>query len=96
MHLAKRGNNKILRTPPPHIGSSEERLLASLVAPLPNSEQINLPSSNHTYTRSTPNHFHHHYAPSETPTYTTHTISSTSPTYAPHCDPWICGQTPLE
>ena len=25
-HLATRGNNKILRTPPPHIGSSEERL----------------------------------------------------------------------
>ena len=26
MHLATRGNNKILRTPPPHISSSEERL----------------------------------------------------------------------
>ena len=26
-HLATRGNNKILRTPPPHISSSEERLL---------------------------------------------------------------------
>ena len=25
-HLAIRGNNKILRTPPPHISSSEERL----------------------------------------------------------------------
>ena len=25
-HLVTRGNNKILRTPPPHIGSSEERL----------------------------------------------------------------------
>ena len=25
-HLATRGNNKILRTPPPHISSSEERL----------------------------------------------------------------------
>ena len=24
-HLATRGNNKILRTPPPHISSSEER-----------------------------------------------------------------------
>ena len=24
----------------------------------------------------------------------THIISSTSPTYAPHCHPWICGQTP--
>ena len=35
---------------------------ASFVAPLPNSEQINLPSSNHTYTMSTPKHIHHHYA----------------------------------
>ena len=26
MHLATKGNNKILRTPPPHISSSEERL----------------------------------------------------------------------
>ena len=26
MHLATRGNNKILRTPPPHISSSEEIL----------------------------------------------------------------------
>ena len=25
-HLATRGNNKILRTPPPHISNSEERL----------------------------------------------------------------------
>ena len=92
-HLATRGNKKILRTPPPHISSSEERLSASLVAPLPNSEQTNIPSSNHTYKKSTPNHIHHHYA---TPTHTTHTISSTVPTYAPHCNPWICGQTPLE
>ena len=95
-HLATRGNNKILRTPPPHIGSSEERLPASLVAPLPSSEQTNLPSSNHTYTKSTPKHIHHHYAPSVTSTHTTHIISSTAPTYAPHCRPWICGQTPPE
>ena len=83
-HLATTGNNKILRTPPPHTSSS-----ASLVAPLPNSEQINHPSSNHTYTKSTLNHIHHHCVPSATPTHTTHTISSTAPTYAPHCHPWI-------
>ena len=35
-YLATRGNNKILRTPPPHISSSEEILPASLDAPLPN------------------------------------------------------------
>ena len=39
---------------------------ASLVAPLPNSEQTNLTSSNHTYTTSTPNHIYHHYAPCAT------------------------------
>ena len=58
--------------------------------------QTNLPSSNHTYTKSTPKHIHHHYTPSVTSTHTTHTISSTAPTYAPHCHPWICGQTPPE
>ena len=65
-HLATRGNNKILRTPPPHISSSEELLPASLVAPLPNSEQIYHPSSNQIYIKSTPNHIHHHYALSHT------------------------------
>ena len=43
----------------------------SLVTPVPNSEQINLPSSNHTYTRSTPKHIQHHYAPLVTSTHTT-------------------------
>ena len=69
---------------------------ASLVAPLPISEPSNLPYSNHTNTKSTPKHIHHHYAPSVTSTHTTHIISSTVPTYAPHCHPWICGQTPPE
>ena len=48
---------------------------ASLVSLLPNSEQINHPSSNHTYTKSTPKHIHHQYAPSVTLTHTTHIIS---------------------
>ena len=52
----------------------------SVVAPLPNSEQINLPSSNHTYTKSMPKHIYHHYSPSVTSTHTTHIISSTEPT----------------
>ena len=54
---------------------------ASLVAPLPNSEQINHCSSNHTYTKSMPNHIHHQYDPSVTLTHTTHIISSTATTY---------------
>ena len=41
---------------------------ASLVAALPNSEQTNLPSSNHTYIKSTPKHIHHHCVPSVTST----------------------------
>ena len=43
----------------------------SLAAPVPNSEQINNPSSDHTYTKSTSNHIHHNYAPSVTLTHTT-------------------------
>ena len=59
-----------------------------------NSEQTNHPSSNHTYTKSMPNHIHHHYALLQHPH--THTISSTASTYVLHCHPWICGQTPQE
>ena len=43
-HLATRGNNKILRTPPPNISSSVQILPTLLGAPLLNSEQINRPS----------------------------------------------------
>ena len=89
-HIATRHNNKILRTPPPHISSSEEilpRLTRRTLAQLRTNKH---PSSNHTYT----NHIHHHYAPSVTLTHTTYIISSTAPTYAPHCNPWICGRTP--
>ena len=74
-HLSTRDNNKIMRTPPPHISSSEEILPRLFVAPLSNSEQINHPSSNHIYTKSTTNHIHHHYAPSVTLTHTRHTSS---------------------
>ena len=87
MLLATRGNSKILRTHPPHISSSEENFPVSLVALLPNSEQINHPSTNHIYIKSTPNHIPYHYAPSVTLTHTMHFISSTTPTYAPHYHP---------
>ena len=76
-----------------HTLSAQKRYFpASLVVPLPNSEQIN--HLNHIYTRSTPNHIHHHYAPSVTLIHRTHIISPTAPTYTPHCHPWIYGQTP--
>ena len=93
-HLATRGNYKILRTPPSHIISSKEILPRFTRPTFANSEQINHPFSNHTYTKTTPNHIHHHYVPFVIFTYTTYIISSTAPTYAPHCHPLICGQTP--
>ena len=46
-----------------HTLAALKRIPASLVAPFPNSEQAYLPSSNHTYTKSLPNHIHHHNAP---------------------------------
>ena len=71
-HLATRVNIKIIHTPHPHISSSEEIFPASLVAPLPYSEQINHPSPKYTYTKSTPNHITNHYAPSVSLTHMTH------------------------
>ena len=91
-HLATKDNNKILHTPPPHISSSEEifiRITRRTLAQLRKNKSPFLKSYLH---KATPNHIHHHYAPSETLTHTTHIISSTAPTYAPHCHPWICGQ----
>ena len=79
-------HNKILRTPPPHIISTEE-ISPSLVAPLSNSEQINHPFSTHTYTKSMPNYIHYQYAPFVTLTHTIYIISSTTPTYKPRCHP---------
>ena len=61
-HLATRGNITILRTPAPHINSSEEILHRLICRTSPQLKYINYNFSNHTYTNSTPNHFHHHYA----------------------------------
>ena len=72
-HLATIGNDKILRAHPPHINSSEVILVVLIVTPLPNSEQIYRTFSNHTYTKSTPKHTHHHYVPLVIPTHTRHT-----------------------
>ena len=91
-HLATRGNDKILRTPPPHTSSSEEILPCNTRRTLAKLRKMYHPSSKYTYIKATTKHIHHHYAPSVTLTHTTHIISSTAPTYAPHCHPWICGQ----
>ena len=88
-HLATRGNNKILRTPPPHIISSDEilpRLIRRTLAQLRINKSLFLKS--YLLKSRRPNHIHHHYAPSVTLTHTTHINSSTSPTYAPHCHPY--------
>ena len=65
-HLATRGNKKYCAHLHHTLLALKRDFPTSLVAPLPNSEQTNLPSSNHTYTKSLPNHIHHHYAPSAT------------------------------
>ena len=94
-HLATRGNNKILRTPPPHTSSSEERLprlTRRTLAHLRTNKSPFLKSYLHKVDAKT------HPSPlcPLCNTHTTHIISSTAPTYAPHCHPWICGQTPPE
>ena len=91
-HLAIRGNNKIVHTPPPHISSSEDRLPR-----LTHRTLAQLRTNKSPFIKS---YFHKvdtksHQSPL-CPLCNTHTLSSTAPTYAPHCHPWIRGQTPLE
>ena len=90
-HLATRANNKILHTPPPHIGTSEEilpRLTCRTLAQLRTHKSPFLKSYLHKVDTKLPL--------MSCPLCNTHTkiLSSTAPTYAPHCHPWICGQTP--
>ena len=92
-YLLARGNNKILRTTPPHINSSEKIRLTR--QPLPNSEQINHPSSYHTCTKSTPNHIHHYYAPSVTPTHMTHINLQLHPHFHHVVNPELVGRSRL-
>ena len=93
-HLATRGNNKILRTPPPHTSSSEERLprlTRRTLSQLRTNKSPFLKSYLHKVDAKT------HPSPlCPLCNIHTHDISSTAPTYAPHCHPWICGQTPPE
>ena len=72
-HLATRSNNKILRTPLPHISISEQilpRLTRHNIAQLRTNKSPFLKSY---LQKSTPNHIHQHYAPSLT--HTRHTSS---------------------
>ena len=91
-HLATMGNNKIPGTPSPHISSSEEilpRLTLRTLAQLRTNQSPFLKLDLHKVDdKSHPSVL--------CPLCKTHTriISSISPTFAPHCHPWICGQTP--
>ena len=91
-HLVTRGNTKILRTPQPHIISSEEippRLIRRTLAQL----QTNKSPFLNAYI---PKVDAKSYPSPLCPICDTHThdiISSTAPTYAPHCHPWFCGWT---
>ena len=80
-HLATSGNNKILRTPPPHIISSEEILSLLTRRTLAYSKQIITLLKSYLHKVDAKSH------PSPPcPLCNTHThdISSTAPTYAPH------------
>ena len=88
-HLATRGNNKILRTPPPHISSFDEILPRHTHRTLAQLRTNKLPFLK-SYLHKVDAKSH----PSPLcPLCNTHThdISSTARTYAPHCHPWICG-----
>ena len=54
-HLTTRGKNKILRTPPPHISSSEEKLPR-----LTRRTLAQLRTNKSLFLKSTTNHIHHH------------------------------------
>ena len=87
-HLVTNGNNKILRTPPLHIISSEEilhRLTRRTLVQLRTNKSPSLKSYLHKVdAKSHPSPL---YTLCNTHTHTTHIISSTAPTYAPHCHP---------
>ena len=50
--------------------------------------------SYHIYTKSTPQHTHHHSAPFVALTNIPHNISSVAHRYPPRYRPWICGGIP--
>ena len=90
--LVNTKSKPLIHSPHLHPCRPEQNVSPNQPTP-PNSKQINHLSPNHIYTKSTPNHIHHHYVPSVTLTYTAHIISLTAPTHAPHGHSWICGQT---
>ena len=90
-HLTARDDNKILRTHPPQVSSTEENLPRHTRHTL---AQLNPLSSYDIYTKSTYQHTHHHSAPFVALTNIPHYISSVAHRYTPRCRPWICGGIP--
>ena len=92
MHLATRGNNKILRTPPPHISSFEERLhrfTRCTLAQLRTNKSPFLKSYLHKVdAKSHPSPLCPH---CNTYTHDTHHLFNCT-----HIRTWICGQIPPE
>ena len=67
--LANPKPNPLIHSPPSTTMPSRSKKIIHIshTPPTPpNSELINHPSSNHIFTKLTPNHIHHHYAPSVT------------------------------
>ena len=91
-HLATRGNNKILRTPPPHIISSKKMLPRHT-----RRTHIRFRTSKSPFLKSYLHKVDTKWHPSPLcPLCNTHIhiMSSTAPTYATLCHAWICGLTP--
>ena len=95
--LTTRGNNKILRTPPPHISSSEEILpclTRYTIAQFRTNKSPFLKSYLHKVDAKS------HPSPlsplCNTHTHDTHHLFNCTHIRTPHCHPWICGQISLK
>ena len=75
-HLATKGNNKILRTPPPHISISEERLPRLTCRTLAQLRTNKSPFLKSYFHKVDAKHINHHYARSVTSTHDTHHLFS--------------------
>ena len=75
-HLAARDNNKILRTHPLQVSSTEENLLRHTSRTLAQLRTNKSPFLLSIYTKSTPQHTHHHSSPFVALTNIPHNISS--------------------
>ena len=90
-YLDTRGNNKILRTPSPHISSYKEILTCRTLAQLRTPKLQFIKSYIHKVdAKSHPSQL----CPFATLSHIIHTITSISPIYAPRCHPWILDRPP--